>query len=80
MALLGVGADLTGFKDLFERRTADLERECIAPLDELSAEVQDAQRRLAELRDRLEQRRAQAWTGYKRPYERYLQPSTKETP
>ena len=50
LALLGLGADLGGFKKLFKDRTAQVERRYIDPLDELDGQVHHAEQELAGLR------------------------------
>lgn len=74
MALLGVGADDAGFRRLFASRADRLEREGIRPLDDLEAEVREAERHLDELRQRRGSTEAQLWGRYKPGYERYLHP------
>jgi hypothetical protein len=72
MATLGVGADHDGFRTLFEERTAELERQWIMPLDDLDRELQQQERKLAELRAARRERHAQLWAAYKSGYEEYL--------
>lgn len=72
MAVLGVGADHEGFKELFAERTAHVESHCVLPLDELDTEVQQAETALEELRARRDGQRAELWAEYKAGYERYL--------
>jgi hypothetical protein len=72
MSVLGVGADHSGFKELFAERTAQLEMGCIAPLDELDADVVLAERRLQDLSHRQRQQQALLWARYKPTYEQYL--------
>ncbi len=72
LALLGVGADFAGFKDLFAERTRGLRRRFIEPLDELHSQVQQAERELAELRHRRSTLLRELWDAYKPEYERYL--------
>ena len=69
MATLGVGADHDGFRELFARRTAELEQRWIAPLDDLDAELREQERKLEELRTARRQRQAQLWAAYKPGYE-----------
>ncbi|HZB48067.1 MAG TPA: hypothetical protein VE547_03150, partial [Mycobacteriales bacterium] len=72
MATLGVGADHDGFRELFARRTAELEQRWIRPLDDLDTELREQERRLEELRATRHQRQAQLWAAYKPGYEEYL--------
>jgi serine/threonine protein phosphatase PrpC len=72
LALLGLGADLAGFKQLFKDRTAELERRYIDPLDRLDGQVQRAEQELAELRARRAELGAELWGTYKSGYERHL--------
>jgi hypothetical protein len=72
MAVLGVGADHEEFRRLFAARTADLEQRCVAPLDELEAEVGRAEQAVAEARRRHATLQTSLWGRYKTDYERYL--------
>jgi serine/threonine protein phosphatase PrpC len=72
LALLGLGADLGGFKQLFKDRTAEVERRYIDPLEELDGQVQRAEQELAGLRARRTELGAELWGAYKPGYERYL--------
>jgi serine/threonine protein phosphatase PrpC len=72
MALLGVGADLGGFKQLFGDRTMEVERRYVAPLDELDGEITRAEEELAGLRSRRAALGSELWGAYKQDYERYL--------
>jgi hypothetical protein len=72
MAVLGVGADHGEFRRLFAARTADLEQRCVAPLDELEAEVGRAEKAVAEARRRHAALQTSLWGWYKAGYERYL--------
>jgi hypothetical protein len=72
LALLGLGADLGGFKRLFRERTAELRRRFIDPLEELDGQVQRAEQELAGLRARRAEVGAELWAAYKPGYERYL--------
>ena len=72
LALLGLGADLAGFKQLSKDRAADLERRYIDPLDDLDGQVQRAEQELAELRARRAELGAELWRAYKPDYERHL--------
>jgi serine/threonine protein phosphatase PrpC len=83
LALLGLGADLAGFKQLFTDRAAALERRYIDPLDDLDGQVQRAEQELAELRTRRAELGAELWSAYKPGYERHLaapQPAGEEVP
>ena len=81
MAVLGIGADHATFRELFARRTAELEQRWITPLDELDAELREHERKLEQLRATRRERQARLWAAYKPGYERYLEPATKqETP
>jgi hypothetical protein len=70
MALLGLGADLDGFRELFAARAAELNERYVAPLDTLDDEVARAERALAELRQRRAARKTELWRDYKPGYER----------
>jgi hypothetical protein len=72
MATLGVGADQDGFRRLFAKRTAELERRWITPLDNLDTELREQERKLAEVRAARRERQAQLWGAYKPGYEEYL--------
>jgi Protein phosphatase 2C len=72
LALLGLGADLDGFRKLFKDRTAKLQRRFIDPLDELDGQVHHAEQELADLRARRAETGAELWGAYKHVYERYL--------
>ncbi|HEY6749024.1 MAG TPA: protein phosphatase 2C domain-containing protein, partial [Mycobacteriales bacterium] len=72
MAALGLGADHDGFRAGFARRTADLERRWIAPLDDLDTEQRQQERKLAELRAARQEQQARLWADYKPGYEEYL--------
>jgi serine/threonine protein phosphatase PrpC len=78
MATLGVGADHDTFRELFARRTAELEERWITPLDDLDADLREHERKLDELRRARRERQAQLWAAYKPGYERYLGPATME--
>jgi serine/threonine protein phosphatase PrpC len=72
LALLGLGADLGGFKRLLKDRTTELRRRYIDPLDELDGKVQRAEQELAGLRARRTELGAELWAAYKPGYESYL--------
>jgi nucleotide-binding universal stress UspA family protein len=72
LALLGLGADLDGFKQLLGDRTAEVGRQYIAPLDELDGLVLQAEQALAEVRARRVEAGSRLWGAYKPAYERYL--------
>jgi hypothetical protein len=81
MAVLGIGADHDTFRELFARRTAELEQRWVRPLDDLDAELREQERKLEELRATRRERQARLWAAYKPGYERYLGPATtEETP
>ena len=83
IALLGLGADLDGFKQLFKDRTDELGRRFIDPLDELDGQVHQAEQQLAGLRARRVELGAELWATYKGSYERYLavpEPTGEEAP
>jgi hypothetical protein len=83
IALLGLGADLDGFKKLFKDRTAELQRRFIDPLDELDGQVRQAEQQLAGLRARRVELGAELWAAYKGSYERYRavpEPAGEEAP
>jgi hypothetical protein len=72
LALLGLGADLGGFKQLFQDRVAELQHRYVDPLEELDGQVRRAEQELAELRARRAELGAELWGAYKPGYERYL--------
>jgi hypothetical protein len=72
MALLALGADLEGFRDLFARRRAEVRERYVAPLDALEDEVVSAERALDELRQRQVTRTGELWQDYKPGYERLV--------
>jgi hypothetical protein len=72
MAVLGVGADHEEFRRLFAPRTAELEQNCVVPLDELEAEVGRAEQAVAAARSRHATVQTSLWAQYKTEYERYL--------
>jgi hypothetical protein len=78
MATLGIGADHATFRELFARRTAELEERWITPLDDLDADLREHERTLDRLRATRRDRQAQLWAAYKPGYERYLGPKTAE--
>jgi serine/threonine protein phosphatase PrpC len=83
LALLGVGADLGEFKQLFQDRAAEVERRYIGPLDELDGQVRRAEHELAGLRARRAELGGELWDVYKPEYERHLAapaPAGEETP
>jgi serine/threonine protein phosphatase PrpC len=83
IALLGLGADLDGFKQLFRDRTDELGRRYIDPLDELDGQVRQAEQQLAGLRARRVELGAELWGSYKGGYEHYLavpEPAAEEAP
>jgi hypothetical protein len=83
IALLGLGADLDGFKKLFKDRAEEVGHRYIDPLDELDGQVRRAEQELAELRARRAELGTQLWRGYRHDYERYLatpEPAGEEAP
>jgi serine/threonine protein phosphatase PrpC len=72
LALLGLGADLGGFKQLFKDRTSEIQRQYIDPLEELDGQVQRAEQELAGLRARRAELGTELWGTYKPHYQRYL--------
>ncbi|MBA3529070.1 MAG: protein phosphatase 2C domain-containing protein [Propionibacteriaceae bacterium] len=74
MSMMGVGAGLSDFQALFASRVAELESQFIAPLDELSSAVAQAEQELEALRRRQVDKTAEVWNQYKAGYERYLRP------
>lgn len=72
MSMLGVGADLKEFQALFAPRIEELERQFIAPLDELGEAIARAERELQALQRRHVEKVAEVWGKYKPGYERYL--------
>jgi predicted aminopeptidase len=83
MALLGLGADLDGFKQLFKDRTDELRRRYIDPLDEMDGQVRQAEQQLAGLRARRVELGAELWGSYKGGYEQYQavpEPAGEEAP
>jgi serine/threonine protein phosphatase PrpC len=72
IALLGLGADLDGFKKLFKDRTAQVGRRYVDPLDELDGQVHQAEQQLDGLRTRRAELGGELWGAYKHDYERYL--------
>jgi serine/threonine protein phosphatase PrpC len=72
LALLGLGADLDGFKQLFKDRAEELGRRYIDPLDELDGQVRQAEQELEGLRARRTELGAELWGTYKSGYEHYL--------
>jgi serine/threonine protein phosphatase PrpC len=72
IALLGLGADLDGFKKLFKDRTKEVGRRYIDPLDELEGQISRAEQELAGLRARRVELGAELWGAYKPDYERHL--------
>jgi serine/threonine protein phosphatase PrpC len=83
LALLGLGADLDGFKQLFRDRTAGLQRHYIDPLEELDGQVHRAEQELAGLRARRVELGGELWGAYKGSYEQYLavpEPAGEEAP
>jgi serine/threonine protein phosphatase PrpC len=83
LALLGLGADPDGFKQLFRERTAEVGRRYIDPLDEAAGQVSRAEQELAGLRARRAELGAELWGAYRHDYEHYLavpEPAGEEAP
>jgi Protein phosphatase 2C len=83
IALLGLGADLDGFKKRFKDRIEEIGRRYIDPLDELDGQVHHAEQQLTGLRARRAELGAELWGAYKGGYERYLavpEPAGEEAP
>jgi serine/threonine protein phosphatase PrpC len=80
MALLGVGADHDGFRELFAERSEELDEQWVAPFDELDRDVERAERELQDARRRQLEGATELWTAYKPGYERYLgsEPTSEE--
>jgi hypothetical protein len=78
MAVLGIGADHDTFRELFARRTAELEQRWVTPLDDLDAGLREHERKLEELRATRRERQARLWAAYKPGYERYLGAATRQ--
>jgi Protein phosphatase 2C len=76
LAVLGIGADHDTFRELFARRTAELEARWVTPLDDLDADLREQERKLEELRATRRERQARLWAAYKPGYEAYLGPAT----
>jgi hypothetical protein len=72
MGVLGVGADHDEFRRLFAARTAQLEQQCIAPLDDIDVEIRHAEHALEQLRRRQGELQASLWRAYKPTYEQHL--------
>jgi serine/threonine protein phosphatase PrpC len=73
MAMLGVGASLGQFRDLFAPRLRELEEEFIGPIDSLRESIAIAERDLEALRQQHVDTTTTVWSRYKPGYERYLQ-------
>jgi hypothetical protein len=72
MGVLGVGADYDEFRRLFAPRTAQLEEQCIKPLDDIDDEIRRAEKALEELRRRQAGLVSSLWSSYKPSYEKHL--------
>jgi len=79
MALLGAGADHDGLRTLFTERLLAFEKRWVNPLDELAAEVAEAEEKLQRLRDRHREQLADLWAAYRPDYLRYLDGSREES-
>lgn len=80
MAVLGVGCDHAGFRELFAERTAVLDERWVNPLDALAADVEHAEREVEAARRRQAEETARLWAAYKSDYERYLGNSDEGAP
>ena len=74
MAMMGVGADLPEFRTLFVPRVAELEEQYIAPFDESSRAVAEAERALEAARQHHRDLAGERWSAYQPDYERHLKP------
>jgi len=72
MAVLGIGADLAGFRRLFAERTTQLERRWIEPLDAADARVRQLEQELEAARGQRQSQQGERWAAYKSGYEQYL--------
>jgi serine/threonine protein phosphatase PrpC len=72
MSVMAVGADFRALKALLAPRATQLEREFIAPLDDLTKAVTRAEQELESLRRRQRDKTAEIWGQYKPDYEHYL--------
>jgi predicted aminopeptidase len=72
MAMMGVGAELAEFRTLFVPRVTELEEQYIAPLDESSRAVAEAERALEAARQRHRDLTGDRWSAYRPDYERTL--------
>lgn len=79
MALLAAGADHDGLRTVFTERLLALEKRWVDPLDELAAEVDEAEEKLERLRDRQREQLADLWAAYRPDYLRYLDGSKEES-
>jgi serine/threonine protein phosphatase PrpC len=73
MAMLGIGASLGQFQELFAPRLQELEQDFVGPIDDLKDAVTTAERELEALRQRHVETTTRVWSRYKADYERYLQ-------
>jgi hypothetical protein len=69
---MAVGTDFRSLKALLAPRATHLERQFIAPLDDLSKAVTRAEQELESLRRRQREKTAEIWGQYKPEYEHYL--------
>jgi serine/threonine protein phosphatase PrpC len=74
MAMMGVGAELGKFQSLFASRVAELEEVYIAPLDESSRAVAEAERALEAARQHHRELAGERWSAYQPDYEHHLKP------
>src|SRR3712207_5645572 len=72
MAMMGIGAELEDLQSLFAPRVAELEEQYIAPLDESSRAVAEAERALEAARQHHRDLTGERWSAYQPDYERHL--------
>jgi serine/threonine protein phosphatase PrpC len=75
MAMMGVGAELAELQSLLAPRVAELEEKYIAPLDESSRAVAEAERALEAARQHHRDLAGERWSAYQPDYERHLKPA-----
>jgi hypothetical protein len=78
MAVLGIGADLEGFRVAFADRAAVVQERWTLPLDETAAAVARLEEDLQELRRRQQEQTAAAWAAYEPDYARHLSAAAQE--
>jgi serine/threonine protein phosphatase PrpC len=72
MAVLGIGADFTGFQGLLADRTTEVQQRFIAPLDAAEERVRELQQQLDQARGQASAQQADLWASYKGGYEGLL--------